>query len=130
MFLNLLTEEQKKTFMALATRVMMADDQTDPREERLFSAMRQEMGLWQEFRLPQGSLEDLAASFPDKKSRGVVMLELLGLVYADDRFATQEQKLLRGLANLFEISQETADNMEAWVLQHKELMNRALGFLQ
>jgi uncharacterized tellurite resistance protein B-like protein len=58
------------------------------------------------------------------------MLELLGLVYADDRFVAQEQKLLRGLANLFGISQETADEMETWVLQHKEHMTRALGFLQ
>lgn len=130
MFLNQLSDEQKKTFLALANKLMMADGQIDPREETLFMSMRQEMGLWQEFRLPQGSVEELAARFPDRKSRGVVMLELLGLVYADDRFQAQEQKLLRGLANLFEISQEEADSMEAWVLRQKEQLKQAFDFMK
>jgi len=125
MFLNQLQEDQKKAFLALALKLIQADGVTDPREEMIFLAMRQEMGLWREAKLPQGSLEELALFFPDRKSRRITILELLGLVFADDRFQAQEQRLLRGLANLFEFSEEDATKMEKWVQRQIELTKEA-----
>lgn len=129
MFLNQLQEEQKKAFLALAIKMMMADGVTDPREENAILTMRQEMGLWAETRLPQGSIEELAAHFTEKKSRRIVILELLGLVYADERYQEQEQRLLRGLANLFEMEEEEATKMENWVLRQMELNREATQLL-
>lgn len=130
MFLNHLQEEQKKAFLALALKMMHADEVTDPREELIFLSMRREMGFWQETRLPQGTVEDLASLFTDRKSQRIVMLELLGMVYADERFQEQEQRLLRGLARLFDISEEEATKLENWVLRQIELNKEALHFLQ
>ncbi len=125
MFLNQLQDEQKKAFLSLALKLIQADGVTDPREEMIFLAMRQEMGLWQETQLPQGSVEKLSAPFADKKSQRIVILELLGLVYADERFQEQEQRLLRGLANLFEISEEDATKIESWALRQIQLTREA-----
>lgn len=126
MFLNQLLEEQKLAFLALCLKLIRSDGVSDPREERSFLAMRQEMGLWQQARLPQGSVEDLARCFTDRQSRRIVMLELLGLVYADGRFSDTERQLLRGLARLFAIDEDEASSLENWAVRQIEQNNQAL----
>lgn len=129
MFLHQLQEEQKKSFLALAIKTIAADGVKDPREENAILAMRREMGLWAETRLPQGSVEELAAVFDDQKSQRILMMELLGLVYADEKYQRQEQRILRGLAKLFGLEEEEAGRMENWVLRQMELNREAAGLL-
>ena len=123
MFLNSLTDEQKKSFLAIARKIIGADGILDTRERQMIEAMRYEMGLWDETDLPKGYIEDLAKPFDTRQSRVILILESIALTYADDEFSGEEKKILRELALLFEFSEEEATAMENWVLRYK---NRSL----
>ncbi len=45
MFLNKLNDNQKKTFLAIALKIVGADRRLDPRERQMIEGMRYEMGL-------------------------------------------------------------------------------------
>jgi tellurite resistance protein len=126
MFLNRLTDEQKKSFLAIARKIIGADGILDTRERQMIEGMRYEMGLWNEIDLPQGYIEDLAKSFDTRQSRVILMLESIALTYADEEFSGEEKKILRELALLFEFSEEEATAMENWVLRYKALVKEAI----
>jgi hypothetical protein len=126
MFLNRLTDEQKKSFLAIARKIIGADGILDTRERQMIEGMRYEMGLWNEIDLPQGYIEDLAKSFDTRQSRVILMLESIALTYADEEFSGEEKKILRELALLFEFSEEEATAMENWVLRYKDLVKEAI----
>lgn len=127
MFLNSLTDEQKKAFLAIAMKIIGADGVLDPRERQMVESMRYEMGLWDETDLPKGHIEDMAKPFDTRQSRVILMLESIALAYVDEEFASKEQKILRELALLFGFSEEEATTMENWVLRYKELLKEAVA---
>ncbi|MCP4217893.1 MAG: hypothetical protein GY765_24840 [bacterium] len=125
MFLNRLTEEQKKAFLAIALKIVSADKHLDPKERQLVEAMRYEMGLWTETDLPKGYVEDLAKAFDTRQAKVIVMLESIALAYSDEDFCEEEQKILRELAIIFDFDEELATSMEKWVLHYREMMKDA-----
>jgi hypothetical protein len=125
MFLNMLTEAQKKAFLAIAMKIIGADGLLDPRERQMIEGMRYEMGMWDETDLPKGSIEELAEPFDTRQSRVILMLESIALAYVDEEFAGEEEKILRALALVFEFSEEQATAMENWVLRYKDLIKEA-----
>jgi uncharacterized tellurite resistance protein B-like protein len=130
MFLNSLTQEQKKAFLAIAMKIIGADGILEPRERSMIEAMRYEMGLWDETDLPKGEIEDIAKPFDTRKSRVISMLEGIGLAYADEDLGEEEQKILRALALLFEFSEEEATAMENWILRYKKLQREAVAMFE
>ncbi len=130
MFLNQLTLEQKKAFLAIAMRIIGADGVLDPRERGALESMRYEMGLFTETDLPKGYIEDLVKSFDTRKSQVILMLEGIALALADEEFAGEEQKILRELALLFKFSEEEADAMENWVMKSRDLQKQALDMFK
>lgn len=129
MFLNELTSEQKKAFLAIAMKIIGADGLLDPRERRMIETMRYETGLWNETDLPKGTIEELAQPFDTRKARTVVMLESIALVYADEEYAEEEAKILRALALMFEFTEEEANSMDDWVRRYKNLLAEATDML-
>jgi len=125
MFLNSLTEEQKKSFLAIAKKIIGANGILDSRERQMIEVMRYEMGLWDEIDLPKGYIDDLAKPFDTRQSRVILMLESIALTYADEEFSGEEKKILRELALLFEFSEGEANAMENWVLRYKDLVKEA-----
>jgi uncharacterized tellurite resistance protein B-like protein len=130
MFLAGLNEQQKKTFLALAMKLIGSDGRLDPAERNLIEQMRIEMGLLQETDLPQGSIEELAEPFDTRRSQSIVLMECIALAYADQELSGEEEKILRALALIFEISEENATEMENWVLDFKKLQKRAEEILE
>lgn len=127
MFLNSLTQEQKKAFLAIAMKIIGADGILETRERQMIETMRYEMGLYDETDLPKGDIEDIAKAFDTRKSRAIMMLEGIALAYADENLGGEEQKILRALALIFGISEEEATAMENWVLRYKELQREAVA---
>lgn len=125
MFLNMLTEAQKKAFLAIAMKIIGADGLLDPRERQMIEGMRYEMGLWDTTDLPKGSIEELAEPFDTHQSQVILMLESIALAYADEEFTGEEEKILRALALVFEFSEEKATAVENWVLRYKSLIKEA-----
>jgi len=127
MFLNNLTPEQKKAFLAIAMRIIGADGLLDPRERQMIEMMRYEMGMFTETDLPGKyvALEELATPFDTHKSKVIVMLESIALAYADEEFAGEEEKILREMALIFGFSEEEANAMENWVERYRGLIKEA-----
>jgi len=130
MFLNSLTLEQKKAFLSIAMKIIGADGILETRERQMIETMRYEMGLYNETDLPKGEIEDVAKTFDTRKSRTIVMLESISLAYADENLGGEEQKILRALALMFEISEEEATAMENWVKRYKELYQEAVAMFE
>jgi tellurite resistance protein len=128
MFLNNFTIEQKKAFLAIAMRIIGADGFLDPRERQMIESMRYEMGLFTETDLPgkYTGIEELAKPFDSRKSQVILMLESIALAYADDEFASEEAKILRELALIFNFSEEEATAMENWVQKYRGLIKEAV----
>lgn len=130
MFLNSLTAEQKKSFLALAMKIIGADGVLDPRERKVIESMRYEMGLWTETDLPKGYIEEIAEVFDTRKSRVIIMLEAIALAYADEEMAGEEEKILRELAIIFEFSEEEATAMENWVIDYRKHIQAAMAMFE
>jgi uncharacterized tellurite resistance protein B-like protein len=129
MFLNRLNLDQRKAFLAIAMKIIGADGALDPRERQMVEAMRYEMALYTETDLPKGyvSIEEMAKPFDTREAQIILMLECIGLAYADEDFAGQEQKILRELALIFKLPEEEATAMENWVLRYKSLVKEAVA---
>jgi tellurite resistance protein len=125
MFLRNLNEDQQKAFLAIAMKIAGADGRLDPSERQLIEAMRLEMGLLHETNLPSGSIEELAEPFDSRQAQTAVLLEGIALAYADNDFSGEEQKILRALALIWNISEEDATTMENWVLDYNKLLKQA-----
>jgi uncharacterized tellurite resistance protein B-like protein len=125
MYLNRLTIEQKKAFLAIAMKIVGADRHLDPKERRTIEAMRVEMGLLTEIDIPTGSIEELAKPFDNRQSQVILMLEGIALALVDEEFHGEEQKILRALALIFGFSEQEATAMENWVLSYKKLQTEA-----
>jgi len=125
MFLSNLNEEQQLAFLSIAMKIVGADGHLDPKERRMIEAMRFEMGLLNEAKLPQGSIEELAKPFDNRKAQTSVMLESIALAYSDNDFSGEEQKILRALALIWGISEDDATEMENWVLDYNKLAKKA-----
>jgi hypothetical protein len=125
MFLNRLTDNQKKAFLAIAMKIVGADRHLDVRERRTIEAMRYEMGLWTETDIPVGSIEELAQPFDTRQSQVIVMIEGIALALADDELHGEEEKILRTLALVFKFKEEEATAMENWVSRYKQLQKEA-----
>lgn len=129
MFLKKLNEEQQIAFIAIAMKIIGADGHLDPQERRMVEAMRIEMGLFHEAKLPSGNIEELAKPFDTHWAQVTVLLEGLLLAYSDNDFSGNEQKILRALALIWGISEEEANELEKWVLEYKALLKKAESFL-
>ena len=125
MFLNRLTDTQKKAFLAIAMKIVGADHHLDPKERQLIEGMRYEMGLWVETDIPRGSIEELTKLFDSRQAQVILMLEAIALAYVDEEFHGEEQKILRAMALICGFSEEDATAMENWVLRFKELGKEA-----
>jgi uncharacterized tellurite resistance protein B-like protein len=125
MFLASLNEEQKKTFLAIGMKIIGADRRLDKKERQMIEAMRYEMGLFREIILPHGTIEELAKVFDTHRSQSIVLMESIGLAYADADFSKEEQKILRSLALIFGFPEEDATEIENWVLDYRNLLEKA-----
>jgi hypothetical protein len=125
MFLNRLTVEQKKSFLAIAMKIVGADRHLDPKERRTIEGMRFEMGIWTETDIPRGTIEELARPFDTRRSQVILMLEGIALALVDEEFHGEEKKILRALALIFGFPEKEATTMENWVLRYKKLQEEA-----
>jgi hypothetical protein len=71
----------------------------------------------------------LAATFSSRKARAAVLLELLGLAYADGEYNPRESEVVKASARAFGIAEPELLQMENWVLRQMALAVEAEHFL-
>ena len=104
MWLSNLSKDQHQALIRLAHNVIVSDGLLDPNEEGMFDLMKKEMGIENSEEVEYLSLDGIETIFPDRKTRIIVLINLIRIGYVDGAFEIEEECLLRDLANSFDIA--------------------------
>jgi hypothetical protein len=95
--------------------VIVSDGLLDPNEEGMFDLMKKEMGIENSEEVEYLSLDGIETTFPDRKTRIIVLINLIRIGYVDGAFEIEEECLLRDLANSFDIELDEFELLDNWV---------------
>lgn len=115
MWLSNLSKDQHQALIRLAHNVIVSDGLLDPNEEGMFDLMKKEMGIENSEEVEYLSLDGIEAIFPDRKTRIIVLINLIRIGYVDGAFEIEEECLLRDLANSFDIGLDEFELLDNWV---------------
>ena len=130
MFLNLLDDKEKSAFSALAEKMIESDGIVVGREAATLGALRGEMGIGAEKSSDGSTVSSLAAAFADRRSKIVVLLELVGLGYSDTSFSGTERSLVSDVAREMEIGADDLARIESWVQGHMSHVRSAMVLMR
>ena len=121
MFLNLLNDRQKQSFLALATKVVMADGGVVPEENVTLNVRVAEMGG--DIKAPPDEIYGApnVAVFDTDQARSIVLMELLVIAYSDDEFHMDEKPIISELAEAFNVSAGRLQLFEEWARRQAPL---------
>ena len=121
MFLDMLNDAQKESFMILASRLAMADGEDSEEEEEALRQVRSEMGYQGEVDMNRMLGEVDVTSFDTHQSRVIAALELLRLAYADEYVHEAEVALVRGVCTAMGFPEEWLSTMGEWATRYNEI---------
>lgn len=128
MFLNNLSENEKKAFLTLAKEFILVDGVLSPEEEGLVNIMKAEMGIEDGFPDGEKSRKELFDMFKSKKSRTSALIEMEGLGYANMEYHVQEKAFINEMAESFGVTTEELDIIDEWVVRQVALLYEANEF--
>ncbi len=117
MLLSMLEETQKEPFLVLAKKCIDSDEIVDMNEAQVFSGMKEEMGLGSKvLNLDDGvEIQHLVSVFTTKKSKAIVMLELLKIGLSDGDYSFEERDFIKNISDAMELSSNDLFLMRSWV---------------
>ena len=115
MWLSNLSKDQHQALIRLAHNVIVSDGLLDPNEEGMFDLLKKEMGIEDSEEVEYLSLDGIETTFPDRKARIIVLINLIRIGYVDGAFEIEEECLLRDLANSFDIDLDEFELLDNWV---------------
>lgn len=126
MFLEMLNEPQKRSFLVLATRVTMADGEDSTEEMDALRALGREMGISTDIdvRAALGSIN--VGAFDTHKSRVIAALELLRLAYADAYVHEAEVVEVRDICTAMGFPEEWLSTMGEWATRFNQVDDDAV----
>jgi len=130
MFLNLLNDRQKASFLALATKVVMADGGVVPEEDVTLDIRRYEMGG--DISAPPDEIFGVPNTeiFDTRRSQVIVLAELYVLAYSDSDFHADERPIIQELAEAWGFSEDDCAGIEQWAVRQGPLSLEAWTVFQ
>lgn len=124
MYLHLLSETNKASFMTIARAICAADGNFSDRERFMLDIYAKEMGLAsiESSIAADEAVTTLAETGSDKEKR-IIVLELVGLSLADADFSAEERTFLQTVVGKFNISEEFVSQCETAVGRYLDLQN-------
>ncbi|AXH14831.1 hypothetical protein CP985_01180 [Malaciobacter mytili LMG 24559] len=116
MLLMKLEAKEKFAFLQLAHYLARIDSVYGEKEKEIIEEYCAEMGIENEefFDISDFSLDETLKNFKSKKSKKIVMLELMILIHADDSFDFKEKELIKVINNSFGFSQNNINYFSQW----------------
>lgn len=127
MFLGYLSDEEKASFLSIASR-LCAVDGMDPRETAQMRVFEREAG--QTASDNGSSLEELCQAFGTRRARMSATIELIAISMADEKQSSQEIEMLDQITEHFALEQDDIDAALEWVLAQRELIADAHELLE
>ena len=128
MWLSSFSGNQRLVMLRLAHNVIVSDGLLDPNEEGMLLELKQEMGLSELEELEYLELQGIQDVFQDKRSRVVVVINLIKLSYVDGAFEIEEECLLKEISRAFDISDSEFLLLDNWVRRLSALEEEAEAF--
>lgn len=128
MFVELLSERQQSVLLHYAHEMMLADKRIEAKERLLVESLRAQA-------LPGVEAEDVPVAqlgevFEDRLTSMALLLELVGVGYADDSFSLSESALISDVAGALRIGQDDLDKVESWVGRQFSLVSEAFKLME
>ena len=125
MWLSALTAEQREALLGLAHNVVVSDGLLDPNEEGMLDEFRREMELHPALEVEYLELDGVDTTFDTRRSRIIVLLNLIRLSYADGAFEIEEECLLKEVSHAFGIAEAEFRLLDNWVRRFLTLEEEA-----
>ena len=129
MWLAKLSSDQREALLGLAYNVVVSDGLLDPNEEGMLGEFKAEMGFPADLELEYLPLDGVQATFADRPSRVVAMINLLRLSYADGAFEIEEECLLKEVSRAFELGDDEFLLLDNWVRRWLALEEEAQALM-
>ncbi len=116
MLLMKLQTKEKFSFLQLAHYLARIDKEYANKEEEIILEYCAEMGIENDdaFDIDEFSLKDTIKDFKSKKSKKIVVLELMILIHADDKFDLKERTFITKINEYFQFSKEEIELFSQW----------------
>lgn len=116
MLLMQLHAKEKFAFLELAHHLARIDGEFGENERDVILEYCAEMGIEDMIEYDEKSfdLKELLKDFSSKKSQKILLLELMILVHADDKFHFKEVELVNEIAAAFDINNATIAHYSSW----------------
>ena len=115
MWLNALSEEQRRVLLGLAHNVVVSDGLLDPNEEFMLDDFKREMELHPRTPSDYVELAGIERIFASRRVRTIAMLNLLRLSYVDGAFEIEEECLLKEVSRVFGFDEAEFQRLDNWV---------------
>lgn len=116
MFLNLLDDDQKRAFAALASKIVVADDTVYAEEFSLMNILHAEIG-W-DLKTSQADMAAIDAlllrAFRSRRSRIIALLELYVVALAEGKLPPEEIAILEEVRKAFDFDEAEGRSLLAW----------------
>lgn len=116
MLLMKLEAREKFSFLQLAHYLARIDNDYGEKEREIILEYCAEMGIEndEDFDIEEFSLEGTLKDFKTDKSKKIVILELMILIHADDKFDLKERELISKINDSFKLSSENLEFCSQW----------------
>lgn len=115
MWLNALSEEQRRVLLGLAHNVVVSDGILDPNEEFMLDDFKREMDLHPRTPSDYVELAGIERIFESRRVRTIAMLNLLRLSYVDGALEIEEECLLKEVSRIFGFGEADFQRLDNWV---------------
>lgn len=116
MLLMKLEPKEKFSFLQLAHYLARIDNEYGEKEQEIILEYCAEMGIDNDdaFENKEFSLDNTLKDFKSNKSKKIVILELMILIHADDKFDLKERTLINQISDAFDFSNMDMEFYSQW----------------
>ncbi|SDW42262.1 hypothetical protein SAMN05421781_1363 [Marinococcus luteus] len=126
MFLNVLTQNEKETFLLLAHQIAKSNGILDEKEQKMLEEYRNEMDITTKVQLEDTQdVKNLIKNFESDKSKRIAFLEGLAVAFADGIYHEEQKQLIEELKNDFNITEEDYQNFKSWIVKSNYMYEQA-----
>ena len=123
MFVQYLNESQQGALLHYASAVMRVDGSVDAGEENRLDVLRAQVQPGVD--ATEVAIADLPGLFDDRMSRLVLLFEVIGMGYADERFDPRESEFINTIAKALAIEEDELLEVTSWVKRQLLLVKEA-----
>ena len=130
MFLTMLNEKERKNFLELAHIAMNLDEGDKKEEAAVVHSFRREMEL-DDYEIANKSLEELVMAFNSsiKKVKRVVIIELAGVLDADEEIDNKEEKWINKLGKDLDFREAELRKLIRWTQDFNDLLQEGYSYI-